>query len=216
MSEQNNGDDGKGGEDLKAQLEAIKAENDKLKAENESFKGKKTQDEGDLAAKAEAAKRAEEDKKASTRRQESAVKFNLTVGEFIKSNKDILPSEVEDIVKQAEKENFDTAAQKSAAMKVGIIQSFFKVKENHDRLTASQRSSIDRFLNLTKNGKEEEAENIFENVFEPALELVKAHKKAEEVSKARSGQANPSSSESDYRDKLMKHSRKALLGEKQA
>jgi hypothetical protein len=206
--------DGKGVDDLKAQLDAMKSENEKIKVELESFKSKKSADDADLQKKAEDAKKAEEEKKNLTRRQESAVKFNLTVQNFVKDNKDILPAEVEDIVKQAEKENFDTAAQKSAAVKVGIISSFFKVKENYDRLTASQRTSIDRYLNLTKNGKEEEAENIFENVFEPALELVKAHKKAEEVSKARSGQANSSTGEIEYKNRLMEHSKKALMGGK--
>ncbi len=214
MPEQNTDDKTKGDADLKAQFEAMKAENDKIKAELEGFKSKKTTDDADLVKKAEDAKKSEDDKKAITRRQESAVKFNLTVGEFIKTNKDLLPSEVEDIVKQAEKENFDTAANKSAAIKVGIITKFFQVKENHDRLTASQRTAIDRFLNLTKNGKEDEVENVFDNVFAPALELVKAHKKAEEVSKARSGVANSSTGEIDYRDKLMKHSQKALMGGK--
>jgi hypothetical protein len=208
------GSGGGAGDDVKAQLEAMKAENEKIKAELDGFKSKKTQDDSDLLKKAEDAKKAEGDKLASTRRQESAVKFNLTIGNFIKDNKDILPPEVEDLIKQADKENFDTAAQKSAAVKVGIIQSFFKVKENHDRLTASQRSSIDRYLNLTKNGKEEEAENIFENVFEPALELVKAHKKAEEVGKARSGHASSTESEDKYKVRLMEHSKKALMGGK--
>lgn len=206
--------EGKGGDDFKAKWEASQAENDKMKAELEALKNPKKPDDADLQKKAEDAKKAEADKLNVTRRQESAVKFNLTVHNFIKDNKDLLPAEVEGIVNQADKENFDTGVAKSAAIKVGIIQAFFKVKENHDRLTASQRSAIDRYLNLTKNGKEEEVENIFENVFEPALELTKAHKKAEEVSKARSGQATSTDGEIDYKNRLMEHSKKALLGGK--
>lgn len=214
MAEGAKNDDGKQTDDMKAQFEAMKAENEKIKAELESIKSKKTNDDEDLSKKAEDAKKAELAKKSETRRQESAVRFNLTVSDFLKTNKEILPAEVDDIIKQAEKENFDTAMQKSAAIKVGIIQSFFKIKENHDRLTTSQRSAIDRFLNLTKNGKEEEAESIFENVFEPSLELTKAHRKAEEVSKAREGHSNSSSGEIDYKNRLMEHSKKALIGGK--
>lgn len=200
--------------DFKAQLEAIKADNDRMKAELEAFKSKRSGDDPDLLQKAELDRKSEDDKKTTVRRQESAVRFNLTVENFAKDNKGVLPPEVSDLIKQADKENFDTASEKAAAIKVGLIQSFFKIQENYDRLTNSQRSAIDRFMNLTKNGRQEEAESIYENVFEPALELVKAHKKAEEVGKARSGETTSTSSEIEYKNRLMEHSRKAFMGDR--
>ncbi len=173
--------------------------------------------EGDpLRDKVEAERKAKEEGQASTKRIESALKFNLGIANFVKDNGDLLPSEIPEILKVADKENYDSAIQKANAVKVSFIQSFFSVKDHTEALTASQKVQLDDFLKLTKNGKEEKAEAIYENLFEPALETIKKVKKAEELGKARTGFASGTKVEDAYKARLMNSSKKTYLGEKGA
>lgn len=204
-------------EALKAENEKNKTEAAKLKADLEALKAppkkeeKKTEEEDDLQAKAKKEKE-ESDKNASSSKQiESSIKFNLAVNDFVKNHKDILPAEVESILKVAEKENYDTATAKANAVKVGIVQSFFSIQSNLDTLTQAQKSQLEDFQKLTKNGKEDRAAHVYENIFEPAIEMLKKLKKAEEVGKARSGFSSGSSVENDYKERLMKGALKTHL-----
>lgn len=206
-------------EALKTENEANKAEAAKLKADIEALKNPPKQEpkkeEDDLQAKAKKEKE-ESDKNTNNSKQiEGAIKFNLGVNDFVKNNKDILPSEVETILKVAEKENYDTATAKANAVKVGIVQSFFAIQSNLDTLTQAQKSQLEDFQKLTKNGKEDRASHVFENIFEPAIEMLKKLKKAEEVGKARSGFSSGSSVENDYKQRLMNGALKAHLKVKQ-
>lgn len=204
---------------LKAENETNKAEAAKLKADIEALKNPKKEepkkDDDDLQAKAK--KEKEESEKASnnSKQIEGAIKFNLAVNDFVKNHKDILPTEVETILKVAEKENYDTAAAKANAVKVGIVQSFFSIQSNLDTLTQAQKSQLEDFQKLTKNGKEDRAAHVYENIFEPAIEMLKKLKKAEEVGKARSGFSSGSSVENDYKERLIKQALKGHLKEKQ-
>jgi hypothetical protein len=200
---------------LKAENEANKAEAAKLKADLEKLKTppkkEEEKEEDDLHSKAKKEKEESEKGNASAKQIEGAIKFNLGVADFVKNNKDILPAEVESILKVAEKENYDTANAKANAVKVGIIQSFFAVQANADTLTQAQKSQLEDFQKLTKNGKEDRAAHVYENIFEPAIEMLKKIKKAEEVGKARSGFSSGSSVENDYKERLMKGALKTHL-----
>jgi hypothetical protein len=182
---------------------------DKTKQED-----KTKEDSDDLFSKAKKETEASSKSTKDTKKIESALKFNLGVQDFVKNNKDILPSDVEGILRVAEKENYDTALAKANAVKVGIVNSFFSVQANLDLLTSAQKIQLEDFQKLTKNGKEERAEHIFENIFEPALETFKKLKKAEELGKARSGFRSGSGVENDYKERLMKMARKTHLREK--
>jgi len=208
---------------LKTENEANKAEAAKLKADIEALKNPKKdepkkdepkKDDDDLQAKAKKEKE-EADKNSNNSKQiEGAIKFNLGVADFVKNNKDILPTEIETILKVAEKENYDTAAAKASAVKVGIVQSFFAIQSNMDTLTQAQKSQLEDFQKLTKNGKEDRAAHVYENIFEPAIEMLKKLKKAEEVGKARTGFSSGSSVENDYKERLIKQALKGHLKEK--
>jgi hypothetical protein len=219
---------------LREELENHKKEVQKYKSEMGRLKksqggaGKKEGEEGDEKTKktqnddqnddlfSKAKKETETQNKSAndTKKIENALRFNLGVQDFVKNNKDILPSDVEGILKVAEKENYDTALAKANAIKVGVVNSFFSVQANLDLLTPAQKIQLEDFQKLTKNGKEERAEHIFENIFEPALETFKKLKKAEELGKARSGFSSGSSVENDYKERLMKMARKTHLREK--
>lgn len=215
-------DDGKGGagggggDDKDNTIAALKAENEKFKADLEALKNPKPDPNKDADLQAKAAKEREENEKnnANSKRLENALKFNLGVSQFVKENKDILTADMEGILKAAEKENYDTAQAKANAVKVGMIGTFFSVQANIDFLTPAQKSQLEDFMKLTKNGKEEKAEHVFENIFEPAIEMLKKVKKAEELGKAKSGFASGSSVENDYKQRLINQAKKGHLKEK--
>lgn len=198
---------------------AMKSENEKLKAAPPKSKEKEDDpdDEGkddDLMDKARKEKEAKSKQSEDTRKLEGALKFNLSVADFVKSHKDLLPTEVEDVLKQADKETYDSAVEKASAIKSAMIKTFFSVQAHLDLLTASHKAKIDDYFKLSKNGREEKAASIFEDVFEPALETLKKVKKAEELGRTGNGHSGGSKHENAYKEKLMNVSRKTHLGEK--
>jgi hypothetical protein len=202
-------------------LKAAKDENDGLKKKVEELSKPKDppkedppKDEDDLDDKARKAREAKEKDGVKTKDLESALKFNLSATEFLKTNKDILPSDFEGMLVEAEKEKYDSAIEKANAVKSSMIKNFFAVQANLDLLTASHKVQIDDFLKLSKNGREEKAAAVFENIFEPAIEMVKKLKKAEELGKASSGYHSGNKVENAYKEKLMNVSKKTHLGEK--
>lgn len=196
--------------DPAAELAALREENARLKAEMDS----KNKDESDLHQKAKDKRHSEERDAAHIKRIENALKFDLNSKEFIKQNESLLPKEVKDVFTQAEKEKFNDAIEKDAAIKSGIIQSFFSVQANVDLLTGSQKVQLDEYLKLTKNGKQDKAAAMYDMIFEPAFEMLKRIKKAEALS--RGGHAASTDVEEAYKNKLMAGSKKHYFGEKNA
>ncbi len=191
-----------------------KADEQKAKDDKDAKDKAGKEGEDDLQTKARKEKEAGADKVKEMRQVESALKFNIAIADFVKTNEDLLPSEIPSILRVADGENYDTAFQRATAVKVAMIQSFFKIQDNVSALTASQKTKLDDFLKLTKNGKEQEAEAIYENLFEPALETMRKVKKAEEVGKARHGFASGNKVADDYKQRLLNNSKKTHLGEK--
>jgi hypothetical protein len=166
--------------------------NDKVRKENEE----KARREGD------------------TKKLETAFLFNHSSAKFIEENKSILPKEIGEIFVAAEKEKYDSAIDKANATKAAIIQQFFSLQANLDLTTPYHKSQINEYLKLTKKGREEKADEIYSNVFEPALQLIKQVKKAEEVALSKTGMSFGTDSDKAYKEKLMAGSRKHYLGEK--
>lgn len=194
--------------DPNARIAALEAEIAALKA---GKSGGGQGDDPDLLDRARR-DRAKDDKTADhAKRLENAIKFNLRSPEFLKQNEALLPKDVSDIFKQAEKENFSDAIEKDGAIKSGLIQSFFSVQANVDLLTSGQKASLDDYLKLTKNGKQEKAQAIYDMVFEPAFEMLKRTKRAEALSK---GYGGGTSSDEAYLNKLKSGSEKHYLRRK--
>lgn len=211
------------------EISAMQAENAKLKTENEGFKkatppkdppkedpkgDPKPTDDSDLLAKSKQKKDSEDELLAKTKQIESALSFNIKLKNFAEENKELLPSEFENILATAEKENYDSATKKANAIKSAVIQSFFSIQFNKEILTETQKKNLDDYLKLTKDSKEEKAGFIYENLFEPALETLKRVKKAEEVGKAKGGLGTSTKAEDVYKAKLIEGSKKQYLGEK--
>lgn len=150
---------------------------------------------------------------SDTKALESALTFKLTASDFIKQNDSVLPKEFSDILHVASKETYDGPIQEANSIKSAMIQSFFSQQYNVDLLTDSQKVSLADYLKLTKNGKEERAKEIYENIFEPALSTMKRVKKAEELARAKLGYRAGHNGDSQYKEKLIALSKKHYLGE---
>ncbi len=167
----------------------------------------------DLEAKAKLAREAKDKSSARDRRLEAAVKFNMGSKEFLKQNEALLPKEAAEIFEQAEKEKFEDAVEKDEAIKAGLIQSFFRVQANVDLLTSGQKAMLDDYLKLTKTGKQEKAQYVYDMIFEPAFDTLKRQKKADALQR---GHSTGSQVEDDYKKRLQAHSKRHYLGENKA
>lgn len=209
-----------------AELKAAREERDALKKAAEEAKNKKTdpdpkdEDEGDdeddkdLLDKVRNKKQKASNEKDDISKIESAVEFNHGVASFVKENSDLLPEEISDLIEEAQKEKYDKPTQKATALKLAIIKSYFEIQDNVDGLTKGQKKHLDDFEKLTKTGKEDRADYIFENIFEPAFEGRKKVKKAEELNRANSGFYKGNDAEEAYKKRMIQNSRQQFLGEK--
>lgn len=167
----------------------------------------------DLADKARKEREAKEREQSNQANLEKALKFNLGGVEFMKANASLLPKSVESIFQAAEKENYGSAIEKAAAIKVGIISEFFALEENMRDLTGPQKLKVEEFKKLTKTDKQERAGQIWDEIFEPAFEAMKKVKRAQQMA---AGQKDQSDNEKALADRMMKQSRKHYLGVKDA
>ncbi len=195
--------------DPAAELAALKAENAALKlAASKNPHAPKTEEDPGLAERARLAREASDKEAGRTKQLENALKFGMKAPDFLKQNEALLPKDVADIFKQADKENFADAIEKDAAIKSGLIQSFFAVQANVDLLTSGQKATLDDYLKLTKTGKQEKAQAIYDMVFEPAFETLRRVKRAEALQKG-----HGSGDDDGYKKRLISGSQKHYFGE---
>lgn len=194
--------------ELKAQNASIMERLDKALGKS---KGTDDEEGDDLKEKARKQRESDDKRSSDNKALEAALKFSMGANDWLKNNQSLLPKDISDIFKAAEKENYETAIEKDSAIKAGIIQSFFSVQSNLDLLTPALKSNLEDYLKLTKTGKQEKAQQIYDAIFEPSFEMLRRVKKAEAVNK---GFGNSSDSDSAYKTKLMAGSRKHFLGEK--
>lgn len=205
------------------EIAAMQAENARLKEENGKLKQpsekpspskdeeKKPKDES-LNDKVDRENREKADRESSGKKLEAALRFDLNSDKFISDHKALLPKNAPDLFAAAAKETYDSVVEKVNATKSAVIQSFFREQANLEMTTASQREAIEEYLKGSKKAKEDEADHIWRNVFEPVLEMIKRLRKAEEVNRANNGMGNDSHNE--QLRKMEEASRKKYLGEK--
>lgn len=198
-------------EELTATITQLQSEITSLKAPKEAPKDAPPADDKDLKAKADDKRREDERKQGDTKALEDALRFSLGAESFVKTNEALLPKDVSEIFRQAEKENYSNAIEKDAAIKSGIVQSFFQVQTNAELLTPGLKSQLDDYLKLTKTGKQEKAQEVYRGIFEPAFEMLKRLKKAEALNK---GHHPTGDAETAYKNRLMALTKKHYLGEK--
>lgn len=212
MSEENNGAAATKTETQKDDTQALREELDQLRKEKSQWSSQNTTLNDKVKMDQEERLKRDSDSKSL----ESALTFNLTSADFLKANDSVLPKEISEIFQMASKEKYENAIQKASATKAAIIQSFFSQQSNVDFLTDSQKLSLADYLKLTKNGKEEKAREIYDNLFEPSLAALKRVKKAEEIFKSKQGFGLSTNSDQSYKDKLSKMAEKKLFRGKNA
>lgn len=195
----------------KEEFETLKNQHSELMKKFEALSTKDKAKDEDPDLKARAAKEREESdkKKTDIKALENALSFNMQSKKFWDDNQALLPKQVEDIFKTADKETYDSALDKASAIKAGIVQEFFAVQDNLDLLTPGQKTALEDFLKLTKNGKQEKASGVYDQIFEPTFEMLKRLKKAQHLSKGLGD-----GSDDAYKMKLMNGSKQHYLGEK--
>ncbi len=184
--------------ELKKQLEALKKPT--LQADDPS-----------LADKARKEREDKEKKVSESKELEKAIAYTMSSKDWLKTNESILPKGIAGIFEQAEKENYDSALDKAAAIKVGVVSEFFSLQSNVDLLTETQKTILEDFKKLTKNDKQERIQSLYDTVFEPTFEGLKRIKKAAQL---RSGEANSTDRESAHLTKMKNLSKKYYLKEK--
>lgn len=198
--------------DLAKQIEELKTKNSEYeKRIAELSKKPDPENDPDLQSKAKAERDAKDKKNSDTKALERALTFNLKSEDWLKTNESLLPKEINEIFRLAQKETYNDAIEKDGAIKAGIIQSFYSVQANMDLLTPSQKTSLDDYLKLTKTGKQEKAQGVYETIFEPSFEMLKRIKKAEALGK---GHSTDGDEQSAYREKMIKLSKAHHLGER--
>lgn len=208
MAEENK-DESKDGDKDKGDKVDYAKENETLKAKLAEYEKQKSENDKSLNDRLKAQAQSKEEVQAL----ETAINFNLTSGQFLKDNESVLPKEIGDLFKLADKEKYDTPVQKANATKASVIEKFFELQANVNLLTPGHKLALEQYLKLTKNGKEEKAQYVYENIFEPALNRLRDQKKAEEVQKSKNGLGD--GTDKAYKEKLMNLGRKHYLGEKQ-
>lgn len=179
-----------------------KAEWEKTKAEREAAdKAKADKDKGDddLAAKAAKEREAKEKQAGDTAKLEKAIRFTTGMADFVKTNASLLPKSLEGILAQAEKEKYENAIEKAAAVQVALVSEFFAQQSNLDLLTPPQKNALAEFQALTKNVKQERVQQVYDMVFEPAFEHLKAVTKAKQV---RDGEVDPANAKAAYAKRM--------------
>lgn len=214
QQQQKNDDTPQSSRGAAAEIARLRRENEELKRKQASGGGGGGGDGDDTVDKFRKQK-AEDDRKAQEVREvERAVRFNLTCDEFIAANKALLPEEMEGIISRAKSEKYESDVKRSAAFRAAILKSYFSVQANVDSLTASQKATIENWKGLTQAERESRSADVYESIFEPAIEAAKKVRKAEEVGRARSGMASETAHGIALRDKIRNASRARYMREK--
>lgn len=196
------GGDDKNKPDPAKELEAERAKNadllKRLEALEKNAPPPKKDDE-DLAQKAAKEREAKEKEAAQTGKLEKAIRFTSGMADFVKTNATLLPKSLESILAQAEKEKYENAMEKAAAVQVALVSEFFAVQTNLDLLTESQKNALAEFTALTKNVKQERVQQVYDMVFEPAFATLKAVTKAKQV---RDGEIDPADAKAAYAKRM--------------
>lgn len=191
-----------------------KAELEALRKEKADWSSKKDQDDQTLNDKVKKEKEGQDKKNLEIKALESAILFNSSKSDFLKQNESILPKGAAEIFAAADKERYDSHIDKSNDIKIGLIDLHFSQQSNVDFLTEYQKEALADFQKLTKNGKKEKANEIYNNLFIPNLNIIKQVKKTEELAKAKSGFGGNTDAEQAYKNKLTEMAQKKFFREK--
>lgn len=200
---------------LLAEIKAMRAEITELKGKGAAGAG--AGNDPSIAERVEAERKVREKNKLETDKIERDISYNMGILKFAEDHKSHLAENIGEIITAADKQKFDNHAEKASTLRTEIIDAFFKVQSNLDILTPAQKRNLADFQKLTKDGKRQESEKVYESVFEPALEMVKRVKKAEELNLAARGFATAQGGPlAAYKAKLYEAAKRVIINKRKA
>jgi hypothetical protein len=137
---------------------------------------------------------AENASKAALAQIQGSIKFNLGVKEFLEKNKNLLPSESEQILTAISSKNFADDNEKANKTRKSFLDAFLEKKENLEVLTGSMPSRAEQYKALAESDKEKRSAEFWDLV-EVGVALKQGARKAETLNKINGVNAGGSPSE---------------------
>lgn len=150
-----------------------------LREEMAASKPKEKKDDPSLIDQVEKDKKSKADFAQMQSKIVKAAKFNLRFETFLKEYAGVIPEDAKEIAKTASVDNYPNEVERSAAIKDALMQSFFKESDNLKFLSDAQKAKWKTFLALGTAGRAEEAESIYDSVFEPAVNHARSIRQAQ-------------------------------------
>lgn len=117
---------------------------------------------------------------------ESALGFNMKIGDFAEKYKDVLPPTTGAILDAANKKTFSGAVEKADEIRKALIDGYLEIKENYDKMPASLKDRAARYMALTEEGKRKNSADFFDLV-EIGAEMCFNEKRAAALQRANGG-----------------------------
>lgn len=185
------------------------AEEAKKKAEEEA--AKKKEEEDALAA---AEKKVKERNQAKTQeelekeRMLNAFKFNSTLNDWLKTNKEFLPGNTEDIINILMAKQYNGDVDKAQELKRAIVEQYIKEQKNLDVLPEYLKAKAEKYAGLSTKEKLEQAENFYD-IVETGINTAKNIAKVAAIEKG-SGMSGDKSAIEEYEEKMLEFSKSAV------
>lgn len=195
---------------ISAYDEKRKEEDTKRKSEEES---KKKSDEVDSLKQAEeevkkrhAAKNAEDLEKE---RFLEAFKWNSTIKDYLKDNKEYLPENLEDIINILSAKTYANDIEKAQELKRAVVEQYIKSQENLDILPDSLKAKAEKYAGFTTKEKLDRALDYYD-IVETGIHTAKNIKKAEAIEKSGGIPSAERDVIKEYEDKMLKFSQDTI------
>lgn len=113
---------------------------------------------------------------------QNAVKFNLSVKDFVLKNKNLLPDESDKILTAVEHKIYKNDIDKANSIRKSLLESFLEKQENIDCLTESMKAKAENYKSLAESDKEKKSGDYWDLV-EIGVSLKHGKSKANELNK---------------------------------
>lgn len=198
----------------------LNAYDDKRKSEEEEAKKKAEEEAKKKAEDDDALKKAEEEvkKRNAQKTQEElqkerfldAFKYNSTIKEFLKNNRDYLPENLEDIINILDAKVYKDDLEKAQELKRAVVEQYIKKQENLDMLPDSLKAKAEKYAGFTTKEKLDRALDFYD-IVETGIHTAKNIKKVEALQKSGDG-AQTDDAVQNYENKMLEFSKSVVKG----
>jgi mannose/fructose/N-acetylgalactosamine-specific phosphotransferase system component IIB len=131
---------------------------------------------------------AEKEEKEREKEIAETAKFSLTIGDYLKENKDFLPAETERLYERIKTDNMSDGAKKQHLQR-DLLKLTFEKAENFNALIPSHRAKIEEFMALKEDVKLQKSSQYWE-ILETFADKKRSEEKIERVNRINLGMAN--------------------------